>query len=73
MAVNHRRISVGFQGGQVLALRVTEEQLEALHRALGSGGWHELESEDGPVRLDLSQVVYVRSEESDQRVGFGIG
>lgn len=72
MAIHHRRISIGFQGGQVLALRVTEEQLEALYRALGSGGWHELESEDGPVRLDLTQVVYVRSEESDQRVGFGI-
>jgi hypothetical protein len=71
--LHHRRISVGFQGGQVLALRVTEEQLEALYRALGNGGWHELETEDGPVRLDLGQVVYVRSEESDARVGFGVG
>jgi hypothetical protein len=69
----HRRVSVGFQGGQVLALRVTDGQLEALYRALGNGGWHELETEEGPVRLDLGQVVYVRSEESDQRVGFGIG
>jgi hypothetical protein len=66
-----RRISLGFQGGQVLALRVTDEQLEGLQRALGSGGWHELSSEDGPVRLDLSQVVYVRAESDDQRVGFG--
>jgi hypothetical protein len=73
MTVHHRRVSVGFQGGQVLALRVTEEQLEALYRALGSGGWHELEAEDGPVRLDVGQVVYVRSEDSDARVGFGIG
>jgi hypothetical protein len=72
MAVNHIRVSVGFQGGQVLALRVTSEQLEALHHALGSGGWHELETEEGPVRLDLTQVVYVRSEVSDQRVGFGV-
>ncbi len=66
-----RRVSVGFQGGQVLALRVSDEQLEALHKALGGGGWHELQTEDGPVRLDLAQVVYVRSEEDDQRVGFG--
>lgn len=73
MPVHHRRISVGFQGGQVLALRVTEDQLETLYRALGSGGWHELETEDGPVRLDLGQVVYVRSEESEPRVGFGVG
>jgi hypothetical protein len=64
-------VSVGFQGGQVLALRVTEEQLETLYRALGDGGWHELETEEGPVRLDLAQVVYVRSEVNDRGVGFG--
>lgn len=66
-----RRVSVGFQGGQVLALRVGEEQLQTLHKALGSTGWHELETEDGPARLDLAQVVYVRVEGDDQRVGFG--
>jgi hypothetical protein len=65
------RISIGFQGGQVLALRVTEEQLRELHKSLGSGGWHELQTEDGPVRLNLGQVVYVRSETDDQSVGFG--
>ncbi len=66
------RISIGFQGGQVLALRVSDEQLTALQAALGSGAWHELQSEDGPVRLDLSQVVYVRAESEDQHVGFGL-
>lgn len=68
----HRRASVGFQGGQVLSLRVTEEQLQRLYRALGDGGWHELETEDGPVRIFLGQVVYVRLDEGDQRVGFGV-
>jgi hypothetical protein len=71
MASPSRRVSVGFQGGQVLALRVSDEQLDALHKSLGSGGWHELGTEDGPVRLDLTQVVYVRSESDEQRVGFG--
>lgn len=66
-----RRMSIGFHGGQVLALRVSDEQLEKLYKALGDRGWHELQTEDGPVRLDLGQVVYVRSEEEDQRVGFG--
>ena len=65
------QISIGFQGGQVLALRVLDEQLKALHKALGSTGWHELESEEGPVRLDLAQIVYVRAEDSDPHVGFG--
>jgi hypothetical protein len=71
MASGARRISIGFQGGQVLALRVSDEQLKALHKALGGSGWHELGTEDGPVRLDLGQIVYVRAESDDSRVGFG--
>jgi hypothetical protein len=66
-----RHISIGFQGGQVLALRMDEAQLKSLYAALGEGGWHELDSEDGHVRLYLGQVVYVRADSDDQRVGFG--
>ncbi|HEY1832865.1 MAG TPA: hypothetical protein VGG08_00400 [Solirubrobacteraceae bacterium] len=65
------RISIGFHGGQVLAVRVAEEQLKALNKALGSAGWHELETEDGPVRVDLAKIVYVSSESQEPRVGFG--
>jgi hypothetical protein len=72
MAAPPKRISVGFQGGQVLSLRVNDEQLQTLYRALGDGGWHQLETEDGPVRIYLGQVVYVRLDEGDQRVGFGV-
>ncbi len=71
MAVGFTRLTIGFQGGQVLPLRVQEEQVRRLGEALGSGGWFEIESEDGQVRLDLSQVVYVRSDTEEQRVGFG--
>lgn len=70
MATN-ARLNIGFQGGQVLALRVSEEQRKALTKALGTQGWHDLESEDGPVRVDLAQVVYVSSESPEPRVGFG--
>jgi hypothetical protein len=65
------RLSIGFQGGQVLAVRLSEQQLTALEKALGSQGWHEIDSEDGPVRLDLGQVVYVTAETEEPRVGFG--
>jgi hypothetical protein len=70
MAAN-RRVTVGFQGGQVLAMRVSDADYEKLAKSLGSGGWHEIESEDGPVRLDLGQVVYVGADSSEPRVGFG--
>jgi hypothetical protein len=65
-----RRISIGFQGGQVLALRVSDDQLTALNKELGTDGWHEIDSEEGPVRIDLTQVVYVRAESEELRVGF---
>ena len=55
----------------MLALRVSDDQLKGLYKALQDGGWHELETEDGPVRLYLGQVVYVRAEDEDSRVGFG--
>ncbi len=71
MASSAVRISIGFQGGQVLALRVSDAALKALKGALGAEGWHELESEEGVVLLDLAQVLYVRSESDEQRVGFG--
>jgi hypothetical protein len=71
MASSKQQISIGFQGGQVLSLRIGDEQLKGLHKALGNTGWHELASEEGPVRLDLGQIVYVRSESDELRVGFG--
>jgi hypothetical protein len=71
MAANARRVSIGFHGGQVLALRVADEDLKALNKALDGSGWHEIESEDGPVRIALAQVVYVSADSDEPRVGFG--
>jgi hypothetical protein len=71
MAAGARRISVGFKGGQVLALRVAEKELAALHDALGSSGWRQIESEEGPVRINLEHVVYVSADSDDPHVGFG--
>ena len=66
-----RRIDVGFQAGPVLSLRVQEDQYEALRTALGgSERWHQVESEDATVTLDLSQVIYVRLDTERDRVGF---
>jgi len=66
-----RRVTVGFEGGQVLALRVDEQQLKALEKALGGEGWHAVDAEDGPVRLDLGKVVYLSAESQEPHVGFG--
>jgi hypothetical protein len=68
-----RRAAIGFQGGQVLSLRITEEKLNDLRKALANGtdgGWREVEAIDGAVVLDLAQVVYLRVESDEHRVGF---
>jgi hypothetical protein len=74
-----RRAAIGFQGGQVLSLRITEEHLASLREALAQGGnggkggndgWREVEATDGAVVLDLAQVVYLRVESDEHRVGF---
>jgi hypothetical protein len=71
-APRYQKISIGFAGGQVLAARVAVADLEALTAALAAGGgWHELALEDGSVRLELSQVAYVRVDSDEPRVGFG--
>jgi hypothetical protein len=72
MASGLRRVSIGFQGGQVLALRVSDEQLAGLNQALvNASGWHDVEGEDGPARVYLDQVVYVSADKDDSHVGFG--
>jgi hypothetical protein len=67
-----QRISIGFQASAPLALRVSEDQLASLNAALGREGWHELEAEDGSVRLNLAHVLWVRTESDEHKVGFGI-
>jgi len=72
-ATRATRVDIGFQGGQSLAVRVAEEPLEGLRKALTgeqSERWHTLRTEDSDVSLDLAQVVYVRVETEEHRVGF---
>ena len=68
----HVRASIGFSGGQVLAVRVSADALRALREALdGDRRTFDLELDDGSVALDLAQVAYVRIDSDMPRVGFG--
>jgi hypothetical protein len=72
------RVEIGFGGGQVLAARLDGNQLAELRQALTStkklsgeaASWHDLETEDGPVSLDLREVVFVRVAGGEHRIGF---
>jgi hypothetical protein len=67
----HKRVEVGFSGGQAIVMRIPEGAYDALRKAAqDGGGWYEVESNDGIVALDLRQVVYVKREAGEHRVGF---
>ncbi len=68
-----QKVSIGFDGGQVLSARVPPAELTRLRDALANQGWHEVTSEDGTVALDLGKVVYVLVDHEEHRVGFGTG
>jgi hypothetical protein len=71
MADDTKRIDIGFKGGQVLPTRVADADFQGLKQALESGsGWHSLKTVDSEVSLYLAEVVYVRVDTEDQRVGF---
>jgi hypothetical protein len=68
-----QKISIGFDGGQVLSARVKPAELTKLRSALGSTGWHDVTTEDGTVAVALGSVVYVIVADEEHRVGFGVG
>jgi hypothetical protein len=73
MAEESRRIDIGFQGGQVLPARVKQAAFDGLRSALSderAERWFELETQDSRISIDLSQVVYIRIDTDEQRVGF---
>jgi hypothetical protein len=73
MAETPRRIDIGFQGGQVLSVRVTDEVHSDFRKALSDSSserWFELKTQDSELHIDLSQVVYVRLDTDEHRVGF---
>lgn len=68
-----RRLDVGFQGGQVLALRSPADAYDKLLKALGDDKakrWHTLETDDSEILVDLAQIVYIRRDGGNQKVGF---
>jgi hypothetical protein len=66
-------VTLGFQGGGGLALKLLEKDAQALMDALPKGEWHDVQDAEGPVRINLSQVIWVRDERDEPKVGFGLG
>ncbi|HTU15534.1 MAG TPA: hypothetical protein VMF31_10075 [Solirubrobacterales bacterium] len=66
-----QKIEIGFEGGQVVPVRIDEAALEGLRTALKSGdGSHEISYEEGTLILDLGKVIFLRITSNATKVGF---
>jgi hypothetical protein len=66
-----RRVEVGFAGGQAISIRVSQKTYENLRKAVqGGNGWYEVDSLEGMVAVNLGQVVFVKLDTGEHKVGF---
>lgn len=65
------KVEIGFEGGQVVPVRLDEAQLDDLRKALaGTDGSHEITYEEGTLILDLGKVIFLRITSNATKVGF---
>ena len=70
MASLHK-IEIGFEGGQVVPVRLDDDQLNGLKSALAkTEGSHEVSYEEGTLILDLGKVIFLRITTNAAKVGF---
>ncbi|HVC06346.1 MAG TPA: hypothetical protein VND98_02010 [Solirubrobacterales bacterium] len=65
-----QRVEIGFEGGQVVSVRLTDDDLKDLRKQLEKGGWHDVHTDDGVLALYLGKVSFIRIESGEHRVGF---
>jgi hypothetical protein len=65
-----QKVEIGFEGGQVVAVRLSERALKDLRKQVEKGGWQDVETEDGMLSVYLGKVAFLRVDSGDQRVGF---
>jgi hypothetical protein len=68
-----QRVEIGFEGGQVISVRLAEDALRDLRAQLGAGGWHDLDTDDGVLALDRAKVAFLRVDSGEHKVGFIFG
>jgi hypothetical protein len=66
------RVEIGFEGGQVISARLTDDELKDLRRQVEKGGWHDVRSEDGVLALYVGKIAFLRIDSGEHRVGFAL-
>jgi hypothetical protein len=67
-----QRVEIGFEGGQVISVRLSDRSLKELRRQLEKGGWHDVDTDDGVLALYLGKIAFIRIDSGEHRVGFSL-
>jgi hypothetical protein len=68
-----QQVEIGFEGGQVVSVRLRDEELRELRQQVERGGWYDVRTEDGVLALYLGKVAFIRIDSGEHRVGFSLG
>jgi len=67
---NAQKVEIGFEGGQVVAVRLSEDELKDLRKQVEKGGWYDVKTEDGVLSVYVGKVTFLRIASGDHRIGF---
>ena len=72
MADDQRRVEIGFGIGQVISVKLAEDELSSLRKAVEAGkGWYDLKTAGRrPIALNLATVVFIRVDDAEHAIGF---
>ena len=73
MAQDMQKVEIGFEGGQVVAVRLSDGELKSFRKQLDKGGWYDVETEDGILSVYLGKIAFLRIDSGEHRVGFSLG
>lgn len=65
-----QKVEIGFEGGQVVPVRLTVDELKELRGQVEKGGWHDVKTEDGTLSVYVGKVAFLRIDSGEHRVGF---
>ncbi|HEY5815364.1 MAG TPA: hypothetical protein VIS95_03385 [Solirubrobacterales bacterium] len=67
-----KKVEIGFEGGQVVPVRLSDEELKDLRKQVEKGGWHDVKTEDGVLSIYVGKVAFLRIDSGAHKVGFGL-
>ena len=65
-----QKVEIGFEGGQVVAVRLGDDELKDLRKQVEKGGWHDIKTEDGTLSVYVGKVAFLRIDSGAQKIGF---